>query len=212
MLFGKVITEMSEDQLSTLSSLTGKNIRAQVKSHAWKFKSNYECIEDFSGYGACQSVTSSNPTLVSFLKATCGIDLLAYKRQTYQLVRVIEGVKKLCYANIIYPLAFLNNLHNYIETGSISIVDMNGTITGGGQYDNISNWLSNLSSSPVEPLKGDVEYAFDNIQKIGKTWHVSVDNKVKPSVMTTHRWLPIVLGVYKRTRSLSLSNGTTINP
>ena len=89
---------------------------------------------------------------------------------------------------------------------------MNRTGAGGGQYDTISNWLSNLSSSPAEPPKGDVDHAFDNNQKIGKTWHVSVNNKVKASVTATDIWLSIVLGVYKRTRSLSLSNGTTINP
>ena len=212
MLFDKVITKMSEDQLPTISSLIGKNIRAQVKSDASKLKSKYKRIKELSGYDDCQSKSSSNPTLVSFLKATCGIDSLVHKRQTYQLALVIEGVEKLCYPNIVYPFAFLNNFHNYAETGSRSTVIMNRIGAGGGQYDTISNWLSNLSSSPAEPPKGDVDHAFDNNKKIGKTWHVSVNNKVKASVIATHIWLSIVLGVYKRTRSLSLSNGTTINP
>ena len=86
----------------------------------------------------------------------------------------------------MYPLAFLKNLYNYVETGSRSIVDMNSTATDSGQYDTISNWLINLSSSPAEPPKGDVDYAFYNNKKISKTWQVSVNSKVKVSVITAH--------------------------
>ena len=86
----------------------------------------------------------------------------------------------------MYPLAFLKNLYNYVETGSRSIVDMNRTATDSGQYDTISNWLINLSSSPAEPTKSDVDYAFYNNQKISNTWQVSVNNKVKVSLITTH--------------------------
>ena len=85
MFFDKVITKMSEDQLPTISSLIGKNIRAQVKSDASKLKSKYKRIKELSGYDDCQSKSSSNPTLVSFLKATSGIDSLVNKRQTFNL-------------------------------------------------------------------------------------------------------------------------------
>ena len=108
------------------------------------------------------------------------------KRQVYLLSGVIEGIYKLTYSNIVYPLTFLNNLQIYVETGSRQIIDLNGAATGGRQYDTMSNWLTNLASSPVYAPDRDVSHAFDNNQKVGKIWHVAVDSKVKSSVITTH--------------------------
>ena len=84
------------------------------------------------------------------------------KRQVYLLSRVIDGIYKLSYGNIVYPLPFLNNLQIYVETGSRQIIDLNGAATGGGQYKTISNWLTNLASSPVYASNGDVGHVFDN--------------------------------------------------
>ena len=49
--------------------------------------------------------------------------------------------------------------------------------------------MTNLASSPVYAPDGDVGHAFNNNQKVGKTWHVPVDSKVKLSIITTHIWL-----------------------
>ena len=85
----------------------------------------------------------------------------------------------------------MNNLQTYVDTGSRQVIDLNGASTGGGQYDTISNWLVDLASSPVIAPDGDLGHAFDNNQKIGKTWHVEFDSKVKASVITTHIWLSL---------------------
>ena len=58
------------------------------------------------------------------------------------------------------------------------MVDLNGAATGGGCYDVISNWLTNLAVDPVSVPPGDIGHAFDNNQVIGKSWHVSVDSKL----------------------------------
>ena len=101
----------------------------------------------------------------------------------------IEGIYKLLYGNIVYPLAFLNNLQIYVETGSRQIIDLNGAATRGGQYDTITNCLTKLASSPVYAPDCDVGHAFDNNQKVGKTWYAAVDSKVKLSIIATHIWL-----------------------
>ena len=88
--------------------------------------------------------------------------------------------------SFVYPLAFLNNLQTYVETGSRQSIDLNGASTGGGQYNTISNWLVDLASSQLFPSVGDLGHAFDNKQIFGKTWHIEVDRKVKASVITTH--------------------------
>ena len=108
------------------------------------------------------------------------------KRQVYLLSRVTEAIYKLFYENIVYPLAFLNNLQTYVETGSRQSIDLNGASTGGGQYNTISNWLVDLASSQLFPPVGDLGHGFDNKQIFGKTWHIEVDRKVKASVITTH--------------------------
>ena len=79
----------------------------------------------------------------------------------------------------------------YGKTGSRQIIDLNEASTGGGQYDTISNLLVGLASSPVIPPEGDLGHAFDNNQRIAKTWHIEVDSKVKASVITTHIWLSL---------------------
>ena len=113
------------------------------------------------------------------------------KRQVYLLYRVIEGTYKLSYGNIVYPLPYLNSLQTYVKTGYSQVIHLNGISTGGGQYDTISNWLVDLASSPVIPPEGDLGHAFDNNQRIEKTWHIEVDSKVKASVITTHIWLSL---------------------
>ena len=91
------------------------------------------------------------------------------KRQVYLLSRVTEAIYKLSYENIVYPLAFLNNLQTYVETGSRQSIDLNGASTGGGQHNTISNWLVDLASSQLFPPVGDLGHAFDNKQIFGKT-------------------------------------------
>lgn len=93
------------------------------------------------------------------------------------------------------------------------MVDLNGAATGGGQYDTISNWLTDLASLPVIPPDGDVGHAFDNNQKVGKTWHVAVENKVKSSVITTHIYGYLLINqvTCKKTSILNQFNGMKTN-
>ena len=102
----------------------------------------------------------------------------ANKRVVYLLSRVIEGIWKLSYGNIVNKLDFLINLQVYVETGSRQTINLNGAFTGSGQYDMNITWLVDLASSQVIPSKGYSGYAFDNNQRIGKTWHIEVDSKV----------------------------------
>ena len=192
--FKTVTNELPEERLILISSLIGTRVNNAVKKAASNLKSKYkqtEFLSSYNTYQTYQSVIDSNPNLVSYLKAVRGVVYQPNKRQVYLLSRVIEGIYKLTYGNIVYPLAFLNNLQTYVETGSRQIIDLNGAATGGGQSDMISNWLTNLASLPVYAPDGDVGHAFDNNQKVGKTWHVAVDGKVKSSVITMHIWLSL---------------------
>ena len=175
--FRTVISELSEEQLSLISCLIGKTITSAVKIAASELKGKYKKINYLRNYDTYQPVLNTNPNLVSYLKGVCEIASQLNKRQVYLLSRVIEGIYKLSYGNIVYPLAFLNNLQKYVETGSRQTIDLNGASTGGGQYNTNSNWLVDLASSPVIPPEGDLDHAFDNNHRIGKTWHIEVDSK-----------------------------------
>ena len=140
--FKTVTNELPEERLILISSLIGTRVNNAVKKAASNLKSKYKQTEFLSSYNTYQTyqfVINSNPNLVSYLKAVRGVVYQPNKRQVYLLSRVIEGIYKLTYGNIVYPLAFLNNLQTYVETGSRQIIDLNGAATGGGQSDMISN-------------------------------------------------------------------------
>ena len=51
--------------------------------------------------------------------------------------------------------------------------------------------MVDLANSPVIPAEVDLDHALDKNQRIGKTWHIEVDSKVKASVITTNIWLSL---------------------
>ena len=59
----------------------------------------------------------------------------------------------MAFINLVMAILFT---HYHFETGSRQIIDLNGAATGGGQYNTMSNWLTNLASSPVYASNGDV--------------------------------------------------------
>ena len=91
----------------------------------------YQNLSQLMEINIKDAVDSSNPILVKFLKSLAGMNE-ENQRQMYHLARTIEMIYKLTHHHIVYPLAFLNNLHAYVETGSRSVVDLNGVATGGG--------------------------------------------------------------------------------
>ena len=82
----------------------------------------------------------------------------------------------MCDGKLVTPLT---NLHCYVESGSRIIVDLIGTTNGGGCYDTIKNWLSDLTGNPIQLPDGDLGQAFDNNQKIGKAWPVSEQQQIQ---------------------------------
>ena len=143
-------------------SLIGKKTTSVVKIAASELKGKYKKINYLGNYGTYQSVPNANRNLASYLKDVCGTASQPNKRQVYFLSRVIEGIYKFSYGNIVYPPALLNNLQTHVETGSRQTIDLNGASTGGGYYDTISNWFVDQASSPIIPLKGHLGHAFEN--------------------------------------------------
>ena len=187
-----MIQHLCEEQFMFLSYLMGKGINKFVKATSISLRGQYKTIESLSRHRASDCVDNANPALVCFLKAASGLTELTTTKQLHHLARVIEGIYQLCEPNLITPLAFLTNLHCYVESGSRNIVDLIGATTGGGSYCTIKDWLDNLASKPPQVTTKDVGHALDNNQKVGKAWKVSVNNnKFSSSVITTHLWFPL---------------------
>lgn len=188
-----VTERLSPENLGFLAYMIGAKCQQSVKAAAASLRGQYKMIENLSKHDTTHCVNNANEVLVAFIKAVSGVTTLSDKKKLYHLARVIEGIYKLCDGMLITPLAFLTNLHCYVESGSRIIVDLIGTTSGGGCYDTIKNWLNDLGGKAIQLTnEWDLGHAFDNNQKVGKPWRVSVNNnKFKTSVITTHIWFPL---------------------
>ena len=87
---------------------------------------------------------------------------------------------------LVLPLSFLTNFVSTQMTHSKMLCSIVGSITPGGGYSHMVTWVNNFTRSvPVVP-DVDIIYTGDNIQKIGKTWHLEAQSKQQTSVITNH--------------------------
>ena len=64
-------------------------------------------------------------------------------------------------------------------------INLNGKTGPAGSYKTVSNWLVSQSTKELDLPQSDCMVAFDNDQVVGKSWRVSIDNKVKSSCVTS---------------------------
>ena len=208
-LLSFVVDHLSDEQLCHMSVLTASKIKKSVQASAKAIKCQYKTINTLLQNNTSNCVEKANPVLIAFLKTLCTVQDLSDTRQLYHLAQTIEAIYRLCDSRLITPLAFMTNLQAYVYGGSRSIVDLLRVSTGGGCYDAIKDWLTNLASKPVHVPEADLGHAFDNNQKIGRPWSVSVDNnKFRTSVITTHIWFPLGPSLLQYRRSLKPYNWT----
>ena len=70
-------------------------------------------------------------------------------------------------------------------TQSRMCINLNGKTGPAGSYKTVSNWLVSQSTKELDFPQSDCMVAFDNDQVVGKSWRVSIDNKVKSSCVTS---------------------------
>ena len=78
----------------------------------------------------------------------------------------------------------MQNLTILSLTGSKTAVDIIGSLGAGGRYNTLCRWFNSATPKAPSGPKGDTLYVFDNEQRVGKTWSVKPNNKVKASVIT----------------------------
>ena len=84
----------------------------------------------------------------------------------------------------VAPMCFVNNIMQCQATQSRMCINLNGKIGPAGSYKTVSNWLVSQSTKELDFPQSDCMVAFDNDQVVGKSWRVSIDNKVKSSCVT----------------------------
>ena len=151
-----LVDELSAEEKSILSSELGKSIADDVKKEALYLKGFYRNIDNLIDYDIKKFVASRNPILCEFIKGATKTSHFENQNRSYHLANVIDSVYKLANPTVVYPLAFINNLYIYIETGSRNVVDLIGAATGGGAYDTIVSWLKDQSGDPVSCPDGDM--------------------------------------------------------
>jgi hypothetical protein len=130
-----------------------------------------------------------NPILLSFLCGIMNVTLSSLQnldsKTALQLSCVIESVYKLSIPSFIGPASFMNNLTILQVGGSKLAVNIVGSLSAGGKYHTITSWLDNvLHKTELVCPKGDVVFIIDNEQRVGRTWSIHPNNKVKVSVIT----------------------------
>ena len=187
----KIIPLLLPSEIESLSYAIGKSESRKVLEEAKSFQNVYKNVQNLENIDIKQYIMNANPKVVKFLHGVCDLDSKSDQRTQYLLARTVESIYKLRHGNIIYPLAFLNNLSIYVERGCRNIIELNGAGTGGGQYQSVVSWLKDQSTEELPCPAGDIGHVFDNNQVIGKTWSVRPNNKVKQSVVTTHAILQL---------------------
>ena len=64
-------------------------------------------------------------------------------------------------------------------------INLNAKTGPAGSYKTVSNWLVSQSTKELDFPQSDCMVAFDNDQVVGNSWHVSTDDKVKSSCVTS---------------------------
>lgn len=85
----------------------------------------------------------------------------------------------------ISTFALAEMLYIYFLSSSSRASDIHGSTTAGGSTKTLQSIIAKFADARVEfPDDGYVVVALDNNQKIGKTYHIELDSKVKCSVVT----------------------------
>ena len=85
----------------------------------------------------------------------------------------------------VAPMCFVNNIMQCQATQSQMCINLNGKTGPAGSFKTVSDWLVSQSTKELDFPQSDCMVAFDNHQVVGKSWRVSIDNKVKSSCVTS---------------------------
>ena len=191
LFISKLVQELSNDEKNNLAKELGQSISDEIITEAKSLKGHHRSLDNLLNFKVDEFIATRNTILYEFIKSVTNIPDTKERQSLCHLAQIFENFYKLTQPNLVYPLAFLNNLYVYVETGSRNVVDLIGAATGGGDYDTIGASLKSQSSEPVACPDGDVGNAFDNNQKVGKAWAVQINSEVQTSVITTHIWMQL---------------------
>ena len=142
----------------------------------------FSSISNLNELDVQEYLKEQNPFLMQTLLQ---VTQASIDKDFYRLAVLLESIYKLRNANFIGPVSTLQNLVLLSITNSKSAVDICGSSGAGGKYTTLCKWLGNIPSEPKNVPKGDILFAFDNEQVIGKTWNIKPNNKIKTSIITT---------------------------
>ena len=178
--------KLRNEELEVAAELVGSSQHGDFESSLNSLGQLYRDIEFLSDIDAKEYLSRYNPVLKKFLTGFCNLSLSeSSARELYQLGRICELTYNISSKkNHVLPLAFIQNLGVYAETGSKVATELNGAGIGGGSYDTVKDWLHSNADTPLNCPSGDIAITFDNTQVIGKCYTLKPNSKIDMSVIT----------------------------
>ena len=147
--------KLRNEELEVAAELVGSSQHGDFESSLNSLGQLYRDIEFLSDIDAKEYLSRYNPVLKKFLTGFCNLSLSeSSARELYQLGRICELTYNISSKkNHVLPLAFIQNLGVYAETGSKVATELYGAGIGGGSYDTVKDWLHSNADTPLNCCK-----------------------------------------------------------
>ena len=136
-------------------------------------------------YDAKQWLSARPQHVVDVVRAMCGYSYPLNELEAFRVAKTLEIIYSCQHNRLVLPISFSENIFRYALSHSRTIVDYHSKADAGGSYTFLTNWLKNEAKHPISAPPGLLKVAIDNEQIIGKTKHVTAENKVPASVITS---------------------------
>lgn len=146
---------------------------------------SYSNLDNLTGIYVEQWLDERNPVVVNFLIGVAGQSAGLKTKSRYAIAKGVEHIYSTQSSKYVFPLSFSENIVAHSVVNSKLNANINGLCSPAGSYWTIKNWLENQACNEMPAPVGDLIYAFDNDQVIGKIYHVRANKKLKTSVITS---------------------------
>ena len=178
--------KLPEDQLKQLAYQIGQAQNKELFHDALEIGAQYRHVtaRDMCASGRDAFKHTANPVVLQFLQGLCEKQP-GQALDNHSVQETMEHVYYMRNERFVGPSAFAKTLMVYFSSRSkfaVNVLSKNGPYAS---YRTLMNWIEEQGSVPLAAPETDVITFFDNNQIIGKTHHISINNKCQTSTITT---------------------------
>lgn len=184
------LVSASEQECNYVYQRIGKFLQQSVFTNAFNISQNYKDVVNlsFSNPKDMLNVFDSN-----VLHLVCGLTntevQTASRQKLMCLISTLEHILYLRNSNTVLPMCFVQNIISYFSTRSRKVLETMNITGPHGSYTTCQQWLAKQSevnrlTNKVDSQCNNITF-FDNCQKVGRTWHIHLNNKVVSNTFTS---------------------------